>query len=194
VLTDLRNRGITDVFFLVCDGLKGLPEVVGQVWPATIVQACTVHLIRNSFRYVARQRWDALRRDLRPIYTAPTATAAETALEQLDDAWGARYPALIRMWHSCWSEFIPFLDYDAEVRRVLCSTNAIESLNARYRRAIKARGHFPSEGAALKCLYLVTRSLDPKGTGQKRWAIRWKPALNALAVTFADRMPDLNRG
>lgn len=194
VLTDLRNRGIVDTFFLVCDGLKGLPDVVGEVWPATIVQACTVHLIRNSFRYLPRQHWDALKHDLRPIYTAPTATAAATALDTLADKWGGRYPALIRMWRSCWNEFIPFLDYDVEIRRVLCSTNAIESLNARYRRAIKARGHFPSEAAALKCLYLVTRSLDPKGTGQQRWAMRWKPALNAFAVTFADRMPDLNRG
>jgi transposase-like protein len=194
VLTDLRNRGIADVFFLVCDGLKGLPDVVGEVWPATIVQACTVHLIRNSFRYLPRQHWDALRRDLKPIYTAPTATAAEAALDHLNDRWGGQYPALIRMWRSCWNEFIPFLDYDTEIRRVLCSTNAIESLNARYRRAIKTRGHFPSEAAALKCLYLVTRSLDPKGTGQQRWAVRWKPALNAFAVTFADRMPDLNRG
>lgn len=194
VLTDLRNRGVGDVFFLVCDGLKGLPDVVGEVWSSTIVQACTVHLIRNSFRYVPRQHWDSLKRDLRPIYTAPTAAAAETALDHLDGQWGRRYPALIRMWRFCWAEFIPFRDYDTEIRRVLRSTNAIESLNARYRRAIKARGHFPSETAALKCLYLVTRSLDPKGTGQSRWAIRWKPALNAFAVTFADRMPDLNRG
>ncbi|BBN46503.1 hypothetical protein MINTM008_09910 [Mycobacterium intracellulare] len=125
VLTDLRNRGVTDTFFLICDGLKGLPDVVGEVWPATIVQACTVHLIRNSFRYVPRQHWDALRRDLKPIYTAPTAAAAEAALEALADRWGSRYPALIRLWQSCWNEFIPFLDYDTEIRRVLCSTNAI---------------------------------------------------------------------
>ena len=194
VLTDLRNRGVTDTFFLVCDGLRGLPEVVGQVWPATIVQACVVHLIRNSFRYVPRQHWDGLRRDLKLIYTAPTAAAAQDALAALEDRWGSHYPALIKMWRSCWNEFIPFLDYDPEIRRVLCTTNAIESLNARYRRAIKARGHFPTEAAALKCLYLVTRSLDPKGTGQQRWAVRWKPALNAFAVTFANRMPDLNRG
>ena len=194
VLTDLRNRGVTDTFFLVCDGLRGLPEVVGQVWPATIVQACVVHLIRNSFRYVPRQHWDGLRRDLNLIYTAPTAAAAQDALAALEDRWGSHYPALIKMWRSCWNEFIPFLDYDPEIRRVLCTTNAIESLNARYRRAIKARGHFPTEAAALKCLYLVTRSLDPKGTGQQRWAVRWKPALNAFAVTFANRMPDLNRG
>jgi putative transposase len=109
--------------------------------------------------------------------------------EELEAKWGGRYPAIIRLWRTAWEEFIPFLDYDLEIRKVLCSTNAIESLNARYRRAVKARGHFPTEQAAMKCLYLVTRSLDPKGTGQTRWAVRWKPALNAFAITFADRMP-----
>jgi putative transposase len=102
---------------------------------------------------------------------------------------GAALPAIVRLWDNAWSEFIPFLDYDIEIRRVLCSTNAIESLNARYRRAVKARGHFPSEQAALKCLYLVTRSLDPTGRGRQRWAQRWKPALNAFSITFADRFP-----
>ena len=96
---------------------------------------------------------------------------------------------MIRLWDNAWAEFIPFLDYDVEIRRVLCSTNAIESLNARYRRAIKARGHFPSEQAAMKCLYLVTRSLDPTGVGRARWMMRWKPALNAFAITFGDRFP-----
>jgi transposase-like protein len=96
--------------------------------------------------------------------------------------------AIIALWRSAWSGFIPFLDYDVEIRRIICSTNAIESLNARYRRAVRARGHFPTEQAALKCLYLVTRSLDPTGTGRKRWAMRWKPALNACAITFAGRI------
>jgi putative transposase len=189
VLTDLRNRGVRDVFFVVCDGLKGLPEVVSNVWPAAIVQTCIIHLIRNTFRLTSRKYWDELKRDVKPIYTAVNATAARTAFDELADKWGARYPAVIRLWDNAWEEFIPFLDYDLEIRRVLCSTNAIESLNARYRRAIKARGHFPSEQAALKCLYLVTRSLDPTGTGQARWTMRWKPALNAFAITFADRFP-----
>ena len=96
---------------------------------------------------------------------------------------------MVRLWDNAWAEFIPFLDYDVEIRTVICSTNAIESLNARYRRAIKARGHFPNELAALKCLYLVTRSLDPTGVGRARWTMRWKPALNAFAITFADRFP-----
>ncbi|OHX01282.1 IS256 family transposase [Micromonospora sp. WMMB235] len=189
VLTDLRNRGVKDVFFLVCDGLKGLPEVVTNVWPATIVQTCIIHLIRNTFRLTSRKYWDALKHDIKPIYTAVNATTARAAFDDLAEKWGGRYPAVIRLWDNAWAEFIPFLDYDVEIRRVICSTNAIESLNARYRRAVKARGHFPNEQAALKCLYLVTRSLDPTGAGRTRWTMRWKPALNAFAITFSDRFP-----
>jgi putative transposase len=189
VLTDLRNRGIKDVFFVVCDGLKGLPEVVGNAWPQAIVQTCIVHLIRSTFRLASRRDWDALKRGVKPIYTAVNAAAARAALDDLAGDWGQRYPAIIRLWKNSWEEFIPFLDYDVEIRQVICSTNAIESLNARYRRAVKARGHFPTEQAALKCLYLVTRSLDPTGTGRTKWAMRWKPALNAFAITFGDRFP-----
>ena len=189
VLTDIKNRGVRDVFFLVCDGLKGLPEVVGNVWPLTTVQTCIIHLIRNTFRLASKRDWDPLRRDVKPIYTAVNAAAARAALDQLTETWGSRYPAIVRLWESAWTEFIPFLDYDIEIRTVLCSTNAIESLNARYRRAVKARGHFPTEQAALKCLYLVTRSLDPTGKGQVRWTMRWKPVLNAFAITFGDRFP-----
>jgi putative transposase len=189
VLTDLRNRGVKDTFFVVCDGLKGLPEVVSNVWPQAIVQTCIIHLIRNTFRLTSRRYWDEVKRDVKPIYTAVNATAARAAFDELAEKWGPRYPAVIRLWDNAWAEFIPFLDYDLEIRKVICSTNAIESLNARYRRAIKARGHFPNELAALKCLYLVTRSLDPTGTGRARWTMRWKPALNAFAITFADRFP-----
>src|SRR6202048_513957 len=189
VLTDLRNRGIKDVFFVVCDGLKGLPDVVANAWPQAIVQTCIVHLIRNTFRLTSKRDWDAMKRDVKLIYTAVNAEAARAAFEELTDKWGQRYPAVIRLWNNAWGEFIPFLGYDVEIRRVICSTNAIESLNARYRRAIKARGHFPSEQAALHCLYLVTRSLDPTGVGRARWMMRWKPALNAFAITFGDRFP-----
>jgi len=190
VLTDLKNRGVADVFFVVCDGLKGLPNSVNTVWLMATVQTCIIHLIRGTFRFASRKYWDELSRDLKPIYQAVNADAAAAALDGLDEKWGQRYPAMIRLWRNAWAEFIPFLDYDLEIRKVICSTNAIESLNARYRRAVKARGHFPTEQAAMKCLYLVTRSLDPKGTGQTRWAVRWKPALNAFAITFADRMPE----
>jgi putative transposase len=189
VLTDLRNRGVRDVFFVVCDGLKGLPEVVGNTWPQAIVQTCIIHLVRNTFRLSSKKDWDAIKRAIRPIYTAVNADAAAAALDELDADWGQRYGAIIRLWRNAWAEFIPFLDYDTEIRALLCSTNAIESLNARYRRAVKARGHFPTEQAALKCLYLVTRSLDPTGKGQIRWTMRWKPAINAFAITFGDRFP-----
>ena len=189
VLTDLRNRGVKDSFFVVCDGLKGLPDVVATVWPRAIVQTCIIHLIRNTFRLTSRKYWDELKRDLRPIYTAVNADAARAAFDELAGQWGDRYPAVVRLWANAWEEFFPFLDYDVEIRTVLCSTNAIESLNARYRRAVRARGHFPTEQAALKCLYLVTRSLDPTGVGRARWTTRWKPALNAFAITFADRFP-----
>ncbi len=125
VLTDLRNRGVRDTFFVVCDGLKGLPEVVGNVWPLTTVQTWVIHLIRNTFRLASRRDWDALRHDVKPIYTAVNAAAARAALEDLTEKWGAKYGAIIRLWNNAWEEFIPFLDYNVEIRTVLCSTNAI---------------------------------------------------------------------
>jgi transposase-like protein len=189
VLTDVKNRGVSDVFFVVCDGLKGLPDSVNAIWPQAVVQSCIIHLIRGSFRYASKRYWPELAADLKPIYTASNATAAAAALDALEEKWGKPYPAIPKLWRSSWELFTPFLDYDVEIRKVLCSTNAIESLNARYRRAVTTKGHFPTEQAALKTLYLVTRSLDPRGTGQARWVTRWKPALNAFAVTFADRMP-----
>jgi transposase len=112
-LTDLRNRGVRDVFLVVCDGLKGLSEVVGNVWPAAIVQTCIIHLIRNTFRLASKRDWDALRREVKPIYTAVNAAAACEAFEQLAEVWGQRYPAIVRLWDNAWEEFIPFLDYGA---------------------------------------------------------------------------------
>jgi transposase-like protein len=188
VLTDLKNRGVTDVCMVVCDGLKGLPESITTTWSLAQVQTCILHLIRNTFRYASKADWEQLARDLRPVYTAPNAEAAAARFDELVETWGGKYPAIITLWRNAWEEFIPFLDYDIEIRRVICSTNAIESLNARYRRAVRARGHFPTEQAALKCLYLVTRSLDPTGRGRARWATRWKPALNAFAITFEGRL------
>jgi putative transposase len=132
VLTDLKNRGIKDVFFLVCDGLKGLPEVVGNAWPQAIVQTCAIHLIRNTFRLASKRDWDALRRGLKPIYTAVNADAARAALDELADKWGQRYPAIVRLWENAWAEFIPFLDYDLEIRQMLCSTDEMSTLPPRW--------------------------------------------------------------
>jgi putative transposase len=192
VLTEIKNRGVDDVCLVVCDGLKGLPESITTTWTYAQVQTCILHLIRNTFRYAGRQHWDELARDLRPVYTAPNAEMAALRFEEFADKWATRYPAIIKLWRAAWEEFIPFLDYDVEIRKIICSTNAIESLNRRYRRAIRARGHFPTDQAALKCLYLVTRSLDPTGQGKTRWAIRWKPALNAFAITFEGRIVPSN--
>ncbi len=189
VLTELKNRGVDDVFFVVCDGLKGLPDSVGAVFPEAVVQTCVIHLIRGTFRYASKKYWGQIATDLKPIYKAPSREAAWAAFEEFEEKWGKPYPAISQLWRNAWEQFVPFLDYHAEIRAVICSTNAIESLNARFRRAVTVRGHFPTEQAALKCLYLVVRSLDPKGTGQTRWTMRWKPALNAFAITFGDRMP-----
>jgi putative transposase len=188
VLTEIKNRGVNDVCMLVCDGLKGLPDAVGQVWSRCVVQTCIVHLLRNSFRYAGRQHWDAIAKALKPVYTAPTEAAAKERFAEFTEAWGPRYPAIVRLWENAWAEFVPFLNFDPEIRRVVCSTNAIESINARIRRAVRARGHFPNEGAALKCVYLALMSLDPTGKGRKRWVTRWKPALNAFEITFEGRL------
>ncbi len=115
VLTEIKNRGVADVLMLVCDGLKGLPESVGNVWPKTIVQTCVVHLIRGSFRYAARQDWDKLARARRPIYTADTVSAAEDRFLEFTEQWGARYPAIVRLWENAWAEFVPFLQFDKEI-------------------------------------------------------------------------------
>lgn len=188
VLTELKNRGVEDVCIVVCDGLKGLPESITTTWEFAVVPTCIIHLIRNTFKFASRKYWDQIARDLRPVYTAPTEAAARARFEEFAEKWCTMYPAIRRLWENAWSEFIPFLDYDVEIRRIICSTNAIESLNARYRRAVRARGHFPNDAAALKCLYLVTRSLDPTGRGRARWVTRWKPALNAFAITFEGRI------
>jgi len=188
VLTEIKNRGVEDVCIVVCDGLRGLPDAITTTWPLALVQACIIHLLRNSFRYAGRHDWDKLAKDLRPVYTAVNEAQAAERFTEFTTTWGQRYPAITKLWTNAWPEFVPFLDYDLEIRKIICTTNAIESLNARYRRAVRARGHFPTEQAALKCLYLVTRSLDPTGRGRARWAIRWKPALNAFAITFEGRI------
>ena len=131
-------------------------------------------------------------RDLKPIYTAVNAAQAQVRMDDFADKWNAKYPAAVKLWRNAWPEFVPFLDYDVEIRKIICTTNAIESLNARYRRAVRARGHFPNDAAALKCLDLVTRALDPTGRGRARWVIRWKAALNAFAITFEGRINPSN--
>ena len=166
VCSEIKNRGTRDVLMVVCDGLKGLPDAVNAVWEKTIVQTCIVHL----------------------LYTAASESEALDRFAEFSGKWEKRYPAIIRLWENAWAEFVPFLRFDREIRTVICTTNAIESINARLRRAVNARGHFPTEQAALKCLYLALRSLDPTGKGRKRWTNRWKAALNAFDITFDGRL------
>ncbi|MFF3075483.1 IS256 family transposase [Kitasatospora sp. NPDC057904] len=188
VLTEIKNRGVSDVCMVVCDGLKGLPDAIETVWPQAITQTCVVHLMRASFRYAARQDWDKISKALKPVYTASTAKAAEDRFLEFQESWGDKYPAIVKMWSDAWAEFVPFLQFDTEIRRVVCTTNAIESVNARIRKAVRARGHFPNEQAALKCVYMAIMALDPTGAGRKRWTTRWKAALNAFEITFDGRL------
>ncbi len=188
VLSEIKNRGTQDCLIVVCDGLKGLPEAIATVWPQTITQTCIVHLLRNSFRYASKRDWSAIAKDLKPVYTAASESDALDRFVEFSEKWEKRYPAIIRLWTNAWAEFVPFLQFDREIRTIICTTNAIESINARIRRAVNARGHFPTEQAALKCVYLAVMSLDPTGTGRQRWSNRWKAALNAFDVTFDGRL------
>ena len=147
VLTEIKNRGVRDVCMVVCDGLKGLPDAVGAVWEKTIVQTCIVRLLRNSFKYASRKDRAAVAKDLKPVYTAASEAEALDRFAAFSGTWKKRYPAIIRLWENAWAEFVPFLQFDREIRTVICTTNAIESINARLRRAANARGHFPTEQA-----------------------------------------------
>jgi putative transposase len=153
---------------------------VETLWPRTIVQTCVVHLLRNSFRYAARQDWDKIAKLLKPVYTAPTGEAALDRFAEFTESWGRKSPAIVKLWENPWEEFTPFLRFDTEIRRIVYRVGK----NARIRRAVKARGHFPDEQAALKCVCTAIMSLDPTGKGQARWTMRWKTALNAFDIPF----------
>lgn len=190
VLTQLRNRGLRDVLILCCDGLTGLPEAVTTVLPDTIVQTCVVHVVRNAMKFVSYQDRKKVAAGMRTMYTAPSLEAAEIAFKDLDSEWGRQYPGVIDVWRRAWNEFIPFLDYPAELRRVVYTTNAIESINFQLRKVTKTRGHFPSDEAAMKLLYLGLRNISSKRGGESgtgTWG--WKMALNTLVVLFPGRLP-----
>jgi putative transposase len=190
-LGEIRNRGVNDVCMVLCDGLNGLPEAVNKVWPAAIVQRCIIHLLRNTYQYASKRDWAAIAKDLKPVYTAASADQALERFTEFAEVWEPRYPAIIRLWTNAWPEMVPFLSFDREIRVVLSTTNAVESLNARLRRAANASGHFPTDQAALKRLYLAILSLDPTGKARQRWSNRWKGALNAFEIAFDGRLhPD----
>jgi putative transposase len=190
VLSELKGRGVADVCIVCCDGLTGLPDAIGAVWPQTVVQLCVVHLIRASLRYASRKYWVPLARDLRPVYTASDEGAAAAALEAFAAAWGDRYPAIIRLWRAHWAEFTPFLAFPPEVRRVIYTTNLIESMNARLRKVTRNRGQFPTEQAALKVLYLAVRNLEElRSPNVGIRSSSWKQALQAFTIYFDGRIP-----
>jgi len=199
VLAELRNRGVKDVLFVCCDGLGGLPEAIEAAWPKAIVQCCVVHLIRASLRYASWKDRKKLSAALRPIYTAVNEAAAKAALDQLRASFGKTAPGVIAAWERAWDQFTPFLEFDVAIRRVIYTTNAIESINFQLRKIIKNRGHFPDEDAAMKLLYLGIRNItgrhiDGDGLVLERGergttTLGWKRALNALAVRFGDRLP-----
>ena len=199
VLAELRNRGIKDALFVCCDGLGGLPEAIEATWPKAIVQTCVIHLIRASLRYVSWEDRKKITAALRPVYTAVNEAAAKAALGQLRAGFGNKAPGVIAVWERAWPQFIPFLEFDTAIRKVIYSTNAIESINFQLRKITRNRGHFPSDDAAIKLLYLGIRNITgrhidgdglilergERGTG----TLGWKRALNALAIRFGDRLP-----
>lgn len=188
MLTELRNRGVQDVLITCCDGLSGLPDAIRTVWPDTTVQTCVVHLVRNSLRYASKKYWGPITRQLREIYTAPTVPAAEALFAEFADEWRDKYPAMIASWEASWNEFVPFLEFPPELRKVVYTTNSIESLNARFRRAVRHRGHFPTEQAALKVLYLVATERKKNRENLTGRITGWKAILNVLTVHYGDRI------
>lgn len=188
VLTELRNRGVRDTFIVCCDGLKGLPDAIRAAWPAADVQLCVVHLVRSALRYTSKKHWSQVCCEMREIYTAPTLAAAEARFAEFAEQWREKYPALIEVWERAWHDFVPFLDFPIELRQIVYTTNAIESLNARFRKAVRHRGHFPTEQAALKVLFLVATERRPNRSNPTGRINGWKQILNTLTIHYGDRI------
>jgi putative transposase len=186
VLTELKQRGVSDILICCVDGLKGFPEAIEAIFPKTVVQTCVVDLIRHSLKYVPRREREQVARDLKPIYTAVDADAAQVALEAFDEKWGQRFPVITQAWLNAWEYVTPFLAFPPEVRRVIYTTNAIEALNRQLRKAIKTKGHFPNEQAARKLIYLAITNAVPASTRTRNWTA----ALLAFKIHFGDRLPD----
>lgn len=187
VVTELRNRGVQDIFIACVDGLKGFPEAIEAVYPKTAVQLCIVHLVRYSLNYVSWKLRKAVAADLRAIYAAATAAEAETRLMEFDEKWGKDYPSIVLSWQRNWERIIPFFDYPPEIRKVIYTTNAIESVNMSLRKITKNRGAFPNDEALLKLFYLALQNISQKWTMPIR---DWKAALNRFTIQFDDRMPE----
>src|SRR6202521_1343635 len=185
VVNDLKTRGVNDILIAVTDGLTGMEQALGAVFPATTLQTCIVHLIRNSLDYASWKDRKALAAALRPIYAAPSAEAAEAALDAFEAGeWGRKFPTVVAAWRRAWDRVIPFFAFPPAIRRVIYTTNAIESVNARLRKIIKTRGHFPSDDAASKLIWLALRNITADWA---KAAHNWKEAMNQFAILYAER-------
>jgi len=192
MLTELRNRGMHDALIVCCDGLKGLPDSIRATWPQATVQTCVVHMVRNSLTYASKKDWSSITKAMREIYTASTVDVAIDRFAQFSDDWKTKYPAMIQSWERSWNEFVPFLEFPTELRKLVYTTNAIESLNARFRRAVRHRGHFPNEQAAMKVLYLVATDRKPNRENLTGQILAWKTILNTLTIHYGDRINGAN--
>jgi putative transposase len=184
VATELKNRGVSDIFIACVDGLKGFPEAIETVFPKTQVQLCIVHLVRNSLHYVSWKDRKALAADLRALYSAATVNAAELALDALAEKWDCQYAQISKSWRANWARIIPLFDYPPEIRRVIYTTNAIESVNFSLRKVLKTRASFPNDEAAIKLIYLALRNIV------QRWTMpvqNWKQAMSQFMIQFEER-------
>jgi putative transposase len=186
VLSELKTRGIRDVLFVCCDGLKGFPEAIEATFPESVVQTCIVHQVRHSLSFVGYTQRKEVAADLRTIYTADSETTAEQALQAFEAKWGTKLPTIGPSWRRNWTRLVPFLSYPAEIRRMIYTTNTIESLNYQLRKVIKSKGHFPSDEAAIKLLYLAIRNAERRWLAGPR---EWKRMLAQLVIYFGARMP-----
>jgi transposase-like protein len=185
VFTDLKTRGCHDILIAVTDGLTGMSEALAAVYPATTLQTCIVHLLRHSLEFANWKQRHPLASALRTIYTAASAEAALTALDTFERGpWGVRFPTVVASWRRAWTHVIPFFAFPPEVRRVIYTTNALESVNARIHQIIKTRGHFPSDEAATKLIWLALRNI---AAAWSRTAPTWRPAMNQFAILYEDR-------
>ena len=189
VLTEIRNRGLEDALIVCCDGLKGLPDAIEATWPQALVQTCVIHLLRASMRLCSWKHRKAVVAGLRRVYTAVNAETAAEALDELEEQWGNRYPGVIRIWRQAWEEFTPFLRFPPELRRIVYTTNVVESVHYQLRKVTKTRGHFPTDQSALKLLRLAARNITNKRGGNLGTGTHgWKTALNQLEIHFPNRL------
>ena len=186
VLTELKNRGVGDIFIACCDGLSGFPQAIETVYPKAQVQLCIVHMVRNSLTYVSWKHRKQVAKDLRAIYQAATLEQAEAALDRFAEHWDKQYPTISRLWRRHWDHLTPFFAFPQEIRKVIYTTNAIESMNRGLRKIIKTRGAFPTDEAARKLLYLALLNLSRRWT---RPLVHWTAAINQFIIMYEDRVP-----